>query len=343
MQTTAKSLQLIDASGINISPTTDLTSLYYEVERKYNDTSIIARKYVYSGFPVAVNIDPNINTNIGSIALSSTYSVSPYPNYKLVDKDTNEDIIVSNISTSIIPGTTYRQLNVKNYNLSEILTHYTTRDLFNASVNDINAHISELDSSINKLYDALNASVGTLEEILNAKSFIPNKFYLITDYYYKPAQPTDASGCMAIPGSNFSGPSSDSSLSLLIKANDTSTLNGKLYNMYDHNGNSLNVYGTYDIVQNVEKYEIKITLLKDSSGNEAPYDFYNLKYKYPSDSACRLTFNNVDYYNNIIKTNPYITKYMPVFYSNTTNYGKISNNYIGYDCSIFIKNESQLL
>ena len=108
MQTTAKSLQLIDASGINISPTTDLTSLYYEVERKYNDTSIIARKYVYSGFPVAVNIDPDISINIGSIAWSSTYSASPYPNYKLVDKDTNEDIVVSNISTCIIPGTTYR-------------------------------------------------------------------------------------------------------------------------------------------------------------------------------------------------------------------------------------------
>jgi len=201
-----------------------------------------------------------------------------------------------------------------------------------------------LDSSINILYKALNASVGTLEEILNAKSFIPNKFYLITDYY-KSELITDTNGCMAMPGSNFSGPSSDNSLSLLIKANDISTLNGKLYNMYDHNGNSLNVYGTYDIVQNVEKYEIKITLLKDSSGNEAPYDFYNLKYKYSDDDASCLTFNNVDYYNNIIKTNPYITKYMPVFYSNTTNHdhGEISNNYIGYDCSIFIKNESTLL
>jgi len=142
---------------------------------------------------------------------------------------------------------------------------------------------------------------------------------------------------MAMPGFNFSGPLSYNSLSLLVKANDTSTFNGKLYNMYDHSGNSLNVYGTYDIVQNGAKYEIKITLLKDSSGNEAPYDFCNLTYKHPGDSF-RLTFNNVDYYNNIIKTNPYITKCMPIFYSNNAiSRGEISNNYIGYDCSIFIK------
>ena len=140
-----------------------------------------------------------------------------------------------------------------------------------------------MDSSINKLYDALNASVGTLEEILNVKSFIPNKFYLITDYYK--SESTNDSGCMAMPkSSNFGGPSSDNSLSLLIKANDASTLNGKLYNMYDHDGNSLNVYGTYDIVKNNVtihkiKHEIKITSLKDNNGNEAPYDFYNLKYK----------------------------------------------------------------
>lgn len=34
MLTTAKNMQLLDASGINISPMTDITSLYYEVESK---------------------------------------------------------------------------------------------------------------------------------------------------------------------------------------------------------------------------------------------------------------------------------------------------------------------
>lgn len=121
MATTAKSFQLMDASGINISPVTDITSLYYEVERRDTklDASIITRQYLYSGFPVGVNIDPNISTTVQKKSNIPTLS-SSNPQYKLLDQY-NNDIIISNVSTSIIPGTIYRQLNVKNYNLTEIL------------------------------------------------------------------------------------------------------------------------------------------------------------------------------------------------------------------------------
>ena len=64
MLTTAKSIQLLDVSGMNISPITDITSLYYEVENP-NNKSIISRKYVYDAFPVGVNIDPINLINIG--------------------------------------------------------------------------------------------------------------------------------------------------------------------------------------------------------------------------------------------------------------------------------------
>ena len=64
MLTTAKSIQLLDVSGMNISPITDITSLYYEVENP-KDKSIISRKYVYDGFPVGVNISQGYLLNIG--------------------------------------------------------------------------------------------------------------------------------------------------------------------------------------------------------------------------------------------------------------------------------------
>ena len=108
MQTTAKNFQLLDASGINISPATDITSLYYEIEREnqMGGSPIVARKYVYSGFPVAVNIDQNVCTNIGKIS-DESYIPSSNKYYKITDSS-NQDIIVSNVSTSVIPGTTYR-------------------------------------------------------------------------------------------------------------------------------------------------------------------------------------------------------------------------------------------
>ena len=127
MLTTAKSIQLLDVNGMNISPITDITSLYYEVENPKNK-SIISRKYVYDAFPVGVNIDPVNLINIGKLQLAG----SRHPKdgslyikgqlYKIVDGNKN-DILVSRIDTSVIPGTTLRELKVTNYNLSEILSY----------------------------------------------------------------------------------------------------------------------------------------------------------------------------------------------------------------------------
>ena len=334
MLTTAKSIQLLDASGMNISPITDITSLYYEVANSSN-SSIISRKYVYTGFPVAVNITGEATSQIG-VSINTSEKRHPddgslYDNgqfYKIIDKDRNDDLLISRVDTNIIPGTTYRQINVTNYNLSEILSYYTPLDLIDASchildisIDNINSSISDISNRISNLRKSIDASICSFEDIKQWKALVPNKFYLINNYYV-------GNGCMAVPNSDFTGPSG--TLSLLVKANDASTLDGKLYEMYDHSGNALKVYGTYKI----ENDKVRITYMKDQYGNEAPYDFYNLIYEQ------KYTFgtNSIDssIQNNIIKTDPYTFGSMVRILNNNSSY-IIKNNYIGYDVSLYIE------
>ena len=354
MLTTAKSIQLLDASGMNISPITDITSLYYEVENP-SDKRIISRKYVYDAFPVGVNINPSTLIKIGRPTKTTERHPddgSLYDNgqlYKIVD-DNDNDILVSKVDTDIIPGTTLRELKVTNYNLSDILSYYTPLDLMDASYGEliedisiINASIGDVSNRIANLKASLDASSATLSEIINWRTkgyLIPNKFYLINDYY------AGGDGCMALPDSeDFSGPNNDSSLSLLIKANDATTLDGKLYEMYDNNKRkALKVHGTYKIENN----KVHITYMKDQYGNEAPYDFYNLKYKPSDDETFYYTFgpvinsNKINVLNNIIKTNPYSFKMMPIL-DKSNNIEKpitIAGNFIGIDNYINICNRS---
>ena len=343
MLTTAKSIQLLDVNGMNISPITDITSLYYEVENP-KDKSIISRKYVYDAFPVGVNIDPVNLINIGTPTRTGRRHPGDgsllYKNgqlYKIVDSSKN-DILVSRIDTGVIPGTTLRELKVTNYNLSEILSYYTPLDLMDASchaldvsINNINTSIRDISTRITTLRASLDAIDVSLSKIIewSKNNLIPNKFYLIKDYY------AGNNGCMALPNpsTNFGGPESGSSLSLLIKANDSSNLDGNLYEMYDHSGKALKVHGTYKLENN----KIRITYMKDQYGNEAPYDFYNLKYK--PNNTYYYTFGtnsiNSSIQNNIIKTDPYTFGAMPLMCYNNNN-GILKNNYIGYDSSVFI-------
>ena len=337
MLTTAKSIQLLDVSGMNISPITDITSLYYEVENP-KDKTIISRKYVYDAFPVGVNINPVNLINIGKP--TSTSGRHPgdgsllYKNgqlYKIVDSSKN-DILVSRIDTGVIPGTTLRELKVTNYNLSEILSYYTPLDLMDASchaldvsINNINTSIRDISTRIHNLRTSLDAIDVTLSKIIewSKNNLIPNKFYLIKDYY------AGDNGCMALPNSNgFSGPAKNNSLKLLIKANDSANLDGKLYEMYEQSGKALKVLGTYKIEGN----KIRITYMKDQYGNEAPYDFYNLKYKNIYTFGKNSINSNIQ--NNIIKTDPYTFGSMPLL-SYTASNSILKNNYIGYDSSIY--------
>ena len=347
MLTTAKSIQLLDVSGMNISPITDITSLYYEVENP-KDKSIISRKYVYDAFPVGVNIDPDNLIKIGSPTRTGGRHPGDgsllYKNgqlYKIVDNK-QKDILVSRIDTDIIPGTTLRELKVTNYNLSEILSYYTPLDLMDAScqaldtsIDIINASIRDISTRITTLrasLDAIDVSLSKINDWITDKALVPNKFYLIKDYYARD------NGCMALPNRNsnsFSGPTSNNPLRLLIKANDSANLDGKLYEMYEQSGKALKVLGTYKIEGN----KVHITYMKDQYGNEAPYDFYNLKYNNGKYNDSKYTFGtnsiNSNIQNNIIKTDPYTFGAMPLMCYNNSN-GILKNNYIGYDSSVFI-------
>lgn len=348
MLTTAKSIQLLDTSGMNISPITDITSLYYETYVNYhqdnNDTSIVTRKYIYAGFPLSVNISTYINDpSCSSNASDGLRTPELWQNgdlYKL-QNEKGEDIIVSNVSTEIIPGTTYRQLNVENYNLSNILSHYTPLNLMDSSIEYLNSSIIYINNFIEDISTKIeNISIGlytestTLENLMQRGAegnLVPNKFYLINDYY--------DGGCMLVPSNgNFNGPDNNSSLSLLVKANDASTLDGKLYEMYDHSGNALKVYGTYKLEDNNTK--VHITYMKDQYGNEAPYDFYNLKYNgkytYNYTNLNNLIINPGYIKNNIIKTDPYTFFNMHIIDTSVNSNNQILNNYFGYDSSISV-------
>lgn len=346
MLTTAKSIQLLDASGMNISPITDITSLYYEVENP-NNQGIISRKYIYDEFPIGVDINPNTEVSIGTS--SGTRERHPENNplyengqlYKIVDVSDNngiiikKDILVSNVSTYIMKGTTLREIKIKNYNLSEILSYYTPLDLMDASYGElvadisiINASIKDVSNRIANISSGLNTESCTLQTLINLSisgNLVPNKFYLINNYY------ADGNGCMALPNSaaNFSGPNSGSPLSLLVKASDSTNLDGKLYEMYNNSGNALKVYGTYKL----EDSKVRITYMKDQYGNEAPYDFYNLKYNRNYTFGTNSINPNIQ--NNIIKTDPYTFKSMPNIINNSNLY-IIKNNYIGHDVSLYI-------
>ena len=57
---TAKNLQLLDAGNNNISPATNIESLYYEI----NQGGVIYRNAIYKHFPVYVHYNNNIDKPI---------------------------------------------------------------------------------------------------------------------------------------------------------------------------------------------------------------------------------------------------------------------------------------
>lgn len=356
MLLTAKSIQLLDASALNISPVTDITSLYYEVERRVNDTSIVARKFVYPNFPVQVNMDPCTYINDFTSETSQQSQLDLCENgkpKKIVNSEDNSDILVSHVETNIIPGTTLRKIDVSQYNLSEILYNYTPIALMNASmgnvnssINNINSSINNINSSISNLFNSLNASDGDFKKILDlqdANLLVPNKIYVINDYYY-------GDGCMAIPNSNnFSGPNNEGSLKIYTKAITRNKLDNKIYNMsYKQNGQDvfLDVYGNYVIEGN----RLHITYLRDKWNNEGNFDFYNLKRKKEdnqtfncfqigeSNNSSNMLFNNSEgnIRNNIFRLDPYKhgneNVYLCVYKANpTTRQIVFQNNIIDHD------------
>ena len=140
----------------------------------------------------------------------------------------------------------------------------------------------------------------------------------------------------------------------MARAYIQSTFNNTIVSITDDKGNTI-VWasaggsgfkgakkGTYKIINpSTIKPFIHITYMKDQYGNEAPYDFYNLKYNdkftFTAEGENALLNTDKNIANNIIKTDPYTFGSMPIFSQDGSDGSYIiKNNYIGFDNDINI-------
>lgn len=135
---TAKNLQLLDAQSNNISPATNIESLYYEI----NEGGVIYRNAIYKHFPVYVKYNNNIdapitftgNSSVGikkaNSTNSSTYSSAiydknvPSPSICNLLENRETPIYVSSIKQTRLGNTRYYKLDVSTYNLTDMFKEY---------------------------------------------------------------------------------------------------------------------------------------------------------------------------------------------------------------------------
>lgn len=157
---TAKSLQMLDTLGNNISPAVNIETVYYEKE----ESGIIYRNHLFKHFPVYVKYSghPVIQSVGGDnyqadLIYQSVFdyqrSLNNYAgleNYIIPDVDYDafnwdfavseaelkenkgsgvySDILVSGMVQSQLTGTDFYKLDVSTYNLTKILSNYATKE-----------------------------------------------------------------------------------------------------------------------------------------------------------------------------------------------------------------------
>lgn len=134
---TAKNFQLLDDNNNNISPITNIESLYYEV----NEGGVIYRNALYQHFPVYVKYNNNIDDPIDAGSLKAYIDNNIYkttdssfyksPNVQLKEQFTpstpGADILVTAIRQSRLANTRYHKLDISTYNLTSILNLYAPK------------------------------------------------------------------------------------------------------------------------------------------------------------------------------------------------------------------------
>lgn len=134
---TAKNFQLLDDNNNNISPITNIESLYYEV----NEGGVIYRNALYQHFPVYVKYNNNIDAPIDAGSLkayidNNIYKTTDSSFYKspnvLLKEQSNPaapgaDILVTAIRQSRLANTRYHKLDISTYNLTSILNLYAPK------------------------------------------------------------------------------------------------------------------------------------------------------------------------------------------------------------------------
>lgn len=160
-----KTIQLLNGDNINISPATDITSLYYD----YDDNGVTKRKYVFDQWPVKFNL---VSDEINQLSTkSSTKSVDVKAGQTI--QNNGEDILVSYVYQSILPGTNIYQLNASVYNLTNILSNYVGYTHFNTSLNALSNDITK---SFDTSYNALAKNVSVIDT--NIKSYSSSIYVL---------------------------------------------------------------------------------------------------------------------------------------------------------------------
>lgn len=198
---TAKNFQLLDDNNNNISPITNIESLYYEV----NEGGVIYRNALYQHFPVYVKYNNNIDAPIDAGSLKAYIDNNIYkttdssfyksPNVLLKEQSSpaapGADILVTAIRQSRLANTRYHKLDISTYNLTSILNLYAPKQYVTDAVatltektdhvkyksNIIKTHGSR---SLNTLYDIGTYPKGTNISELNDKDIndiIDNAFF----------------------------------------------------------------------------------------------------------------------------------------------------------------------
>ena len=363
---TAKSLQLMDDNGINISPITNIESIYYEV----TENNVVYRKFLYDNFPVYTNFNADVvehsYVNTGNQPLEVGY----YDTVKANVNSNLEDIIISSVTVNKLEGTAYNSLNIENYNLTKILYNYAPKywvDVsikrvlntslantistfhssldaltlkLNTSINDAistnNLRFSYIDASLNNLTTRvsdistyrLNVSTYSMADLSTYRAsrlLTPGKIYYLG---YDPAKDYFAT--------QLGGQSPSGQLFLGLVADTSSSFAYKVVSCFNRNNSTFGNKHNWDINFDFSKY--MITHLKDEYGNEAPYNFKQIKQK-----NNKYLFNNgsTDFSTTGKCLNNKIMSYdnisFNIDYVNNNTY--IKNNYIAPDnSSIYIHN-----
>lgn len=154
---TAKTLQLLDAQNNNISPATNIESLYYEVM----DSGVIYRNSIYKHFPIYVKYNNNVDNPIavqrGNAVTTGAYvhffkdddAIEPAKgdasSFRLSLKaNQREDIFISSIRQSKLRNTRYYKLDVSTYNLSDIMSLYAPKLWIQNTFDEIDIHFDNI-------------------------------------------------------------------------------------------------------------------------------------------------------------------------------------------------------
>lgn len=281
MAITSKSLQLTDENGVNISPVTNLESLYIETEQNIDGVNTVYRQYIYQNWPVHVDYMNNPN-----VKWKSDKKIEDTIPYNIVPVIVNENIKISVLDISAYNNTNYNQLTYSNIDLTDILSNYIavpyanyildeTSTSFNselqskfneistninASINQINSSISIMQQNINYIEDRFSIKLYTVQQLIdlmNGHNLNPGKLY---DVSYGVPEKEIIMTLIADSSSTFNNNV------INVRISDTASSQSSNYFHTDLAKWDIN----FEFDQN---NEIKINYIKDSNNNEGNFDF----------------------------------------------------------------------